>query len=244
MKTLLVEVVRRRIVMKTLLVGLGIFLFTSSVWAGRFVETFSDGDMEGWHELLLPRAEPGSWEIIDGELHGISPAGFTRLLTMGDKTWRDYVIEFDVKPLEKHGPGNIAIAARVKNTQAIMGVIGDLPLPVPGPFASCFVANFGQKRFVFLDSQASALLELGEWSTLKLRVDGNIFTFWLNGQQILETTDPADRLKVGGVGLGLVGYTARFDNIVITGEGVPNKGHLPIEPQSKLALTWGALKRF
>lgn len=230
--------------MKTLLVGLGIFLFTSSVWAGRFVETFSDGDMEGWHELLLPQMEPGSWKIIDGELHGISPEGFTRLLTIGNKTWRDYVVEFDVKPLEKHGLGNIAIAARVKDTQAIMGVIGDLPLPVPVPLASCFVADFDQKTFHLLDSQASALLELGEWSTLKLRVDGNSFTFYLNGQQVLETTDPAERLRVGGVGLGLSSYTARFDNIVITGEGVPNKGRLPIEPQSKLALTWGALKRF
>ena len=230
--------------MKTLLVGLGIFIFTSSVWAGRFVETFRDGDMEGWHELLLPQAEPGSWKIIDGELHGISPEGFTRLLTMGDKTWRDYVVEFDVKPLEKHGLGNIAIAARVKDTRAIMSVIGDLPLPVPAPLASCFVADFDQKTFSFLDSKVSALLELGEWSTLRLRVDGNIFTFWLNGQQVLETIDPADRLRVGGVGLGLSNYTARFDNIVITGEGVPNKGRLPIEPQSKLALTWGALKRF
>ena len=52
-----------------------LFLFTSSVWAGRFVETFNDGDLEGWHELLVPGAEPGSWEIIDGELHAISLRG-------------------------------------------------------------------------------------------------------------------------------------------------------------------------
>lgn len=221
-----------------------LFLSTSSVWAGRFVETFNDGDLEGWHELLVPGAEPGSWEIIDGELHAISPAGFTRLLTIEGKTWRDYVVEFDVKPLEKHGLGNIAIAARVKDTWAIIGVIGDLPLPIPLPLASCFVADFDRKVFDILDSEAGSLLELGKWSTLKLRVDGNIFTFWLNGKQVLETTDRAARLLVGGVGLGLANYTARFDNIIITGERIPNKGRLPVEPRAKLALTWGELKQF
>ena len=234
----------RKIIMKFVSIVTVLFLFTFSVWAGKFVETFNDGDLEGWHELLLPGAEPGSWEIIDGELHAISPAGFTRLLTIGDKTWRDYVVEFDVKPLEKHGLGNIAIAARVEDTWAIIGVIGDLPLPIPLPLASCFVADFDRKVFNILGSEASSLLELGNWYTLKLRVDGNTFTFWLNGKQVLETTDRAAHLLVGGVGLGLANYTARFDNIIITGEGIPNKGSLPVEPQAKLALTWGGLKQF
>ena len=38
------------------------------------------------------------------------------LLTIGDETWRDYTIEFDVKPLDKPGPSNIAIAARIKGS--------------------------------------------------------------------------------------------------------------------------------
>lgn len=230
--------------MKTLLVGLGIFLFISSAWAGRFIETFSDRDLKEWHELFLPRADPGSWEIIDGELHAISHEGFTRLLTISDKKWRDYVIEFDVKPLEKHGSGNIAIAARVRPPRAIVCAIGDLPLPIPVPTATCFLGDFDRKEFHILSSEDNGLLELGKWSHLKLKVDGSIFTFYLNGQQVLETTDPADRLREGGVGLGLSSYTARFDNIVITGEGIPNKGRLPIEPQAKLALIWGELKRF
>ncbi len=231
--------------MKSLLIGLGIFLFTFSGWTGTFVETFDDnGDIEKWQELIIPGAEPGSWKIIDGELHATSPEGFTRFLVTGDERWQDYVIEVDVKPLEKHGLGNIAIAARVKGTWAVGGAIGDLPFPVPVPIATCFVGDFERKKFNILGFGASPLLELEQWSTLKLRVDGNTFTFWLNNEQILETVNEEADLLTGGVGLGLANYTARFDNMVITGNGIPNKGKLSVAPQAKLATTWGQLKRF
>lgn len=50
-------------------------------------------------------------------------------------------------------------------------------------------------------------------------------------------------LTVGSVGFGLAGYTARFDNLKITGEEVPNHGGLSVQPQAKLAVTWGQLKQ-
>ena len=56
----------------------------------------------------MPMIQPPGWEIVDGELHAVSPDDWTRLLTVGDETWRDYTIEFDVKPLNKPGPSNIA----------------------------------------------------------------------------------------------------------------------------------------
>ena len=230
--------------MRPLFIGLSIFLFTSSAWGGKFVETFKDGDMEGWQELLWRGAEPGFWEIIDGELHAISLERFTRLLTIGDETWQDYTIEFDVKPLEKHGPGGIAIAARVKKTRTIFCTIGDRFIFGPGPIARCFFRDFDSRQLHFFGVGASPLLALENWSHLKLKADGSTFTLYLNGKQVLETTDEADRLPTGGVGLGLANYTARFDNIVITGKGIPNKGSLSVTSQAKITTTWGQLKQF
>lgn len=231
--------------MRTAIIGYVLFLLTFSTLAGTFVETFDDGDLGEWQEMLLMGAKPGSWEIIDGELHAISRAGFTRLLTIGtDETWQDYVIEVDVKPLEKHGLGNIAIAARVEENWAVVSTIGDLPLPIPLPIRSCFVGNFDRKVFNILSSEAGPLLKLENWSTLKFRVNRNTFTFWLNGKQVLETTNQVAHLRTGGAGFGLANYTARFDNITITGDGIPDKGGLLVNPQAKLATTWGSLKRF
>lgn len=95
-----------------------------------------------------------------------------------------------------------------------------------------------------------AFLKTREWSHLKLRVDQEHFILSVNGENVLSFTCLFDNfafleedLTVGSVGFGLAGYTARFDNLKITGEEVPNHGGLSVQPQSKLAVTWGQLKK-
>lgn len=96
-----------------------------------------------------------------------------------------------------------------------------------------------------------AFLKTKEWSHLKLRVDQEQFILSVNGENVLSFTCLFDNfafleedLNVGSVGFGLAGYTARFDNLKITGEEVPNHGGLAVQPQSKLAVTWGQLKKY
>ena len=79
---------------------------------------------------------------------------------------------------------------------------------------------------------------------MKFQVNEETFTFWINDKQILEAIDEKFQFPTGGVGLVLTAYTARFDNIVITGKGIPNKGRLSVSPRAKLATTWGNLKQF
>ena len=102
------------------------------------------------------------------------------------------------------------------------------------------------------------LLKLNRWSKLKLTVSGDHFILFINGKKITETGDPfgllldGEELMVkaeniashptGGAGFGLANYTARFDNITITGDGIPNKGGLSVTPKHKLATMWGQLK--
>ena len=93
-------------------------------------------------------------------------------------------------------------------------------------------------------------LERGEWTQLKLRVVEKIFTLSVNGEVVLYLTCLFDKftfleevLNVGSVGFGLAGYTARFDNLKITGEEVPNHGNLSVQPQDKLTVTWGEIKK-
>ncbi|RKU15517.1 hypothetical protein C6500_20265 [Candidatus Poribacteria bacterium] len=50
--------------------------------------------------------------------------------------------------------------------------------------------------------------------------------------------------QTGGIGIGLANYTARFDNITVTGDSIPNSGGFAVTPGGKLATTWGNLKRF
>ena len=94
-----------------------------------------------------------------------------------------------------------------------------------------------------------AFLKIREWHHLKLRVDQDKFTLSVNGEVVLRFNCPfqnfpfKDDLTVGSVGFGLAGYTARFDNLKITGEDVPNHGVLSVQLQGKLAVTWAQLKQ-
>ncbi|MDE0011964.1 MAG: DUF1080 domain-containing protein [Candidatus Poribacteria bacterium] len=239
--------------MKSVIIGLCVLLFISSAQAGTFLDTFNDGELVNWKELVMFGVDaPGSWEIIDGQLQATSNAGgVTRLLTTGEEAWQDYDVEFDVKPLEKHGPGNIAIAARIKREWgAPWGVvcgISDLAGPAAEPIAKCFGGNLHDNAFLVYGQKPHPLLKLRKWATFKLTVHGKHLTFWINGKQVLDpiALEPLHgfpEFPTGKIGLGLANYTARFDNFKITGPDISNQGGLSVTPRKKLAVTWASLK--
>lgn len=266
--------------MKLIVIVSAILLLTLPAWAGTFLANFDSGNLNEWQEFLMPGVQPGSWEIIDRELHAVSNGQSTRLLTIGDETWSNYTIEFDVKPLKKPGPGNIAIAARINGDWVVWCTIGDLP-----PFhdnlskALCVAGNFRELTILYsFGSEHHLPLILKEWSKLKLGVEGNILNLWINEKHVLDSIrlpnrETFQRLEAarkqhqveehggdpknfeamqlgefqdflaGGVGLGLSNQTARFDNVIITGDNIPDRDGLSVTPRAKLATLWGNLKR-
>ena len=190
-----------------------------------------------------------------------SREAYIHLLTTGDSTWEDYTMELDVKPLKKHGIGGISIAVRVQGTWLVycsifdpVIIIGDDP-PFQEARIGCFAASLRRPPRTLLFFEPRPLLRLNRWAHLKLSVEGNIFTFWLNGEQVMEPTkllifrqievfNDFPDFRTGGVGFGLWNYTAVFDNITVTGNSIPNGGGFAVTPQGKLATTWGRLKQF
>ena len=248
--------------MKSVMIVAILFLLTFSVWAGTFLETFDGKALEGWKEIWGDKG-PAVWEIVDGELHADSREAYIHLLTTGDSTWKDYTMEFDVKPLKKHGIGGISIAVRVDGTWLVYCSImdpvikrGDDP-PVQERRIGCYAAGLqpGPRAHAILMTEPHPLLRLNRWAHLKLGVEGDMFTFWINDEQIMAPTKLLifkqievfanfPDFRTGGVGFGLWNYTAIFDNITVTGDSVPNGGNFDVTPQRKLATTWGNLKKF
>lgn len=264
--------------MKLIAIGSAILLFTLPAWAGTFLEDF-DNNFGVWQELLVDGAEPGSWEIIDGELHAVNTDFWPHLLTIGDETWSDYTIEFDVKPIQKLGPRSIAIAARINGSWAAWCFIGDWWPGNDDVSRVWFVAgNFQDPRtFVFSHAKPHRFLKSNKWSKLKLSVKKNILNFWIDGGLIIGPIQLPNRRSferinaimkqhaeeegklegfqpwplngfqdflTGAAGFGLSNQTARFDNVIITGEGIPDRGGLLVTPKAKLATVWGSLKHF
>ena len=72
--------------MKSIIIVTGIFLFTSSGWTDVILETFEDENLDDWQELSQQNLEvEASWEVIDGELHGVNHHELIRLLTTKDE---------------------------------------------------------------------------------------------------------------------------------------------------------------
>ena len=246
--------------MKFLITVTVLFLFPLSVLAGTFLETFDGKDLDGWQQIWVDKG-PAVWEIVDDELRAESREAYTHLLTTGDSTWEDYTMELDVKPLKKHGIGGISIAVRVDGTWLVICHVYD-PVIIRGddpPFQEarigCFAGSLNRPAFAVLLFEPHPLLKLNRWAHLKLSVEGDIFTFWINDEQVMEPTklqifrgievfaDFPD-FQTGGVGFGLWNYTAIFDNITVTGDSIPNGGDFAVTPQGKLATTWAQMKEF
>ncbi len=237
-----------------------LLLLPFSAVAGTFLETFDDRELQGWQELTQLNNPSGSWEIIDDELHAVSRETFLRLLTTGDNTWENYTIKFDVKPLKKHGISDISIAARVKGTWLIYCSIADPVVlldgePLLGSRVSCAYGNLHDVIFLTLHTEPHPLLKLNKWAHLKLSVDGNMVAFSVNEKQVMGPTKIPNLIGVpdvghfpefrtGGVGFGIANYTARFDNIIVTGDSVPNSGGFAVTPQERVTTTWAQLKQF
>ena len=105
------------------------------------------------------------------------------------------------------------------------------------------------KSILVYDQEPHPLLKLRKWTAIKLSVHGKKLTFWINGKQVLDpiALEPLHgfpEFPTGRIGLGLANYTARFDNLKITGPGIPDKGGLSVKPRTKLATVWGNLKQF
>ena len=247
---------------KSVMIVATLFLLTFPVWAGTFLETFDGKALDGWQQIWVDKG-PVVWEIVDDELHAESREDHIHLLTTGDNTWEDYTMEFDVKPLKKHGIGGILIAARVDGTWLVYCSIfdpviirGDDP-PVQERRIGCYATGLHRPLppKAILISEPHPLLKLNRWTHLKLSVEGDIFTFWIDEEQVMAPTKLlifrgidvfADfpEFQTGGVGFGLWNYTAIFDSITVTGGSVPNSGDFAVTSQEKLATTWGNLKRF
>ena len=135
-----------------------------------------------------------------------------------------------------------------------MIIRGDDP-PFQERRIGCYAGSLHLPPRAILITEPHPLLRLNRWSHLKLSAEGDIFTFWVNGEQVMEPTElhiPRNRegfadfpeFQIGGVGFGLANCMARFDNITVTGESIPDSGDFAVTPQGKLATMWGQLKKF
>jgi hypothetical protein len=100
-----------------------------------------------------------------------------------------------------------------------------------------------QKDQWLRDVQKPLGIKINTWYHVKSVMEGSDFEFYVDDD--LVTSFVSNAIPTGRVGLCIGGCAAEFDNVVITGQDVPDAGPsgLAVNLQSKLATTWGQIRR-
>jgi hypothetical protein len=82
--------------------------------------------------------------------------------------------------------------------------------------------------------------QIGKWYRLRIDVAGNEISYYIDDKLQHQVNDNLH--KSGGVNLYAHDAIVEFDNVVITGDDIPD--NLSIQHQSKVTISWGQLKRY
>lgn len=86
-------------------------------------------------------------------------------------------------------------------------------------------------------------LEENRWYTARIECEGNHYRMFLEDKLVFECEEGSPEDAYGVAGFGVRNCEAHFDNIVITGDSIPDRSMTAVSSKSKLATAWGSIKK-
>ena len=240
--------------MKQTTVALTLFLLIISARAGTLRDNFDDGNFLGWKLLGIPGRS--QWFVKNGELVCISDPRKVvddckgTDLGIGDETWKDY--EFSIQFKIEHtfrgrcrGLPYAAVGVNVRRHGPAIGrkhwvgiALGPQAIGVDWLWVSCQRWVLGTIRDI---RNQPFFVRSGEWHTMRAVVNGKRHQMFIDDTKICDLQ--GDLPNKGIVDLWVRSREVHFDNVVITGNEIPDK-NLAVSPKAKLTTTWGQIKDF
>lgn len=228
----------KAITTKVTFILLGLTFFSIlPVFAGTWRDDFEDKKTTEW-EIYNEDKQLEKWWINDGEAVGeIAIEGFWSLWLTGDLDWEFYSVSCRAMlEDDKEGTSSFGLTLHDRGDEdsryvfIVVYIINTARIIKGVPRGGQVVFNF--------------VAEKGEWYDLKAEVkeDGSLI-FQIN-DTVFEAVDPQP-LSGGQAGFVIGGARARYDNVEITGDNIPNGGPgkpFDVAPNEKLTTTWGKLK--
>jgi len=208
--------------------------------AGTYVETFDDGDFDGWE--ICDYGMPGSeWKVENGVLTCMRRELFGSSLVFGEQEWRNYSIECDGKLLVEGLPisqfDSIGLDLRVSDCNNFSN-FSDVWCIASKTSRTAFIWPFLNGKELRGIPGPGFNLEWNRWYRFKGIANEDDFEFYIDGELVDSLSE--SRIPTGRVGVIVQGI-AHFDNIVITGDDIP--GNIAaVSTSGKLATTWGQLR--
>ncbi len=151
---------------------------------------FNGKNLNGW---IAPENNIW-WTAHDGILTAKSGPEKKGSILWTDKEYKDFVVQGDFKMGE--GTVDSGFFLRSEEQQIQIGISGSLKRDMTG---SPYIPGKGYPAEA---KGVKELLKMDDWNTMKVQVEGNVYTIWLNGEEV--NTYTAEEVKASGpIGLQL-----------------------------------------
>lgn len=166
-----------------------ILLFVLSVSAQKKA-LFNGENLDGWTIYGTEK-----WYVEDGLLVCESgpDKGYGYLST--NDNYKNYVLELEFKQ-EADGNSGVFIRSTVEGTTVSGWQVEIAP---PGKHTGGVYESYGRNWLIKPDPKKDKALKMGEWNRMKIKVDGDNLTSWLNGTKMISLKD-----EIIGAGEGAV----------------------------------------
>ena len=206
-------------------------------FAGTWRDDFGDNDTKEWTIYNLNR-QVEKWWIDKGEAVGqIFEEGFMSLWLTGSLDWKNYSLSCKAKlEREKNDSASVGLTLYDRGDEDVRYLffinftVGTVSIIKATP-DQWFIRNF---PFV---------ADIDTWYHLKASVNADMLEFQIEDQVFVGRD--LEPIKSGQAGLVVSNAEARFDDVEITGDNIPNGGPgriRAVDVKGKLTTTWGQIK--
>lgn len=183
------------------------FVFTNSQAQ---VDLFNGQNLDGWTAYGTER-----WYVEDGLL--ISESGpdaeYGYLAT--NEHYKDFELSLEFLQ-EADGNSGVFVRSTVQGTKVSGWQVEVAP---PGKHTGGVYESYGRGWLIKPDPAKESVLKEGEWNTLKIRMNGDTLTSWLNGVEMVSITDAKIGAGKGSIALQIHdggGIRVKWRNIQLT----------------------------
>ena len=153
---------------------------------------FNGKDLSGWTIYGTEK-----WYVEDGLLVCESGPDEQYGYLATDKHYKDFTLSLEFKQ-EANGNSGVFIRSTVDGTKVSGWQVEVAP---PGHDTGGVYESYGRGWLIKPDPKKDSALKMGEWNEMKIRLNGNKLTSWLNGVQMVTITDTKIGAGEGSIAL-------------------------------------------
>jgi hypothetical protein len=186
-----------------------LLLVSTTITFAQEQSLFNGDDLSGWTIYGTEK-----WYVEDGLLVCESGPDKQYGYLATNEHYKDFTLTLEFKQ-EANGNSGVFIRSTVDGTKVSGWQVEVAP---PGHDTGGVYESYGRGWLIKPDPEKDKALKMGEWNQMKIRLNGDTLTSWLNGIQMVTITDTKIGAGEGSIALQIHdggGIKVKWRNIIV-----------------------------